>query len=79
MIDSVCWPEWIVRRKCDQVLASKDRYFYQGAGQIKGQPYFAMEKAGFFDTLGRENVAADLTTAVARSRELLATTAKRPG
>jgi len=36
------------------------------------QPYFAMEKAGFFDVLGRENVCADLETAVARSRELLA-------
>jgi len=43
------------------------------------QPYFAMEKAGFFDTLGRDNVAADLETAVARSRELLATSAKRQG
>lgn len=35
------------------------------------QPYFAMEKAGFFDTLGRDNVCGDLEAAVARSRELL--------
>jgi SulP family sulfate permease len=35
------------------------------------QPYFAMEKAGFFDSLGRENVCADLDTAVARARELV--------
>jgi len=34
------------------------------------QPYFMMEKAGFFDGLGRENVAADLEAAVARAREL---------
>lgn len=34
------------------------------------QPYFAMEKAGFFDTLGRDNVCADLEAAVARAREL---------
>jgi SulP family sulfate permease len=36
------------------------------------QPYFAMEKAGFFDELGRENVCADLDHAVARAKELLA-------
>ncbi len=35
------------------------------------QPYFAMEKAGFFDALGRDNVCADLETAVARARALL--------
>jgi SulP family sulfate permease len=35
------------------------------------QPYFMMEKAGFFDALGRENIAADLDAAVARARELL--------
>lgn len=35
------------------------------------QPYFAMEKAGFFDELGRENVCADLESAVSRARELL--------
>jgi SulP family sulfate permease len=36
------------------------------------QPYFMLEKAGFFDELGRENVCADLAAAVARARELLA-------
>lgn len=38
------------------------------------QPYFLLEKAGFFDALGRENVCADLEHAVARARELLAKT-----
>jgi len=38
------------------------------------QPYFMMEKAGFFDQLGRENVCADLESAVARARELLKVT-----
>ena len=36
------------------------------------QPYFMMEKAGFFDVLGRDNVAADIESAVARARELTA-------
>lgn len=36
------------------------------------QPYFMLEKAGFFDRLGRENIAADLPAAVARARALLA-------
>ena len=36
------------------------------------QPYFMMEKADFFDVLGRVNVAADLESAVVRARELLA-------
>ncbi len=36
------------------------------------QPYFMMEKSGFFDALGRENVCADLAAAVGRARELLA-------
>ena len=36
------------------------------------QPYFMLEKAGFFDALGRENIGADLEAAVARARELLA-------
>jgi SulP family sulfate permease len=34
------------------------------------QPYFMMEKAGFFDVLGRDNIAADLEAAVARARAL---------
>lgn len=40
------------------------------------QPYFLLEKAGFFDALGRDNVCADLESAVARARELLAPKAK---
>jgi SulP family sulfate permease len=36
------------------------------------QPYFMLEKAGFFDRLGRDNIAADLPAAVTRARELLA-------
>lgn len=35
------------------------------------QPYFLLEKAGFFDRLGRENVAPDLESAVARARALV--------
>jgi sulfate permease, SulP family len=35
------------------------------------QPYFMLEKAGFFDRLGRENIAADLPAAVERARGLL--------
>lgn len=35
------------------------------------QPYFTMEKAGFLDEVGRENVCADLEAAVARARQLL--------
>jgi len=35
------------------------------------QPLFMMERAGFFDELGRENVCADLESAVARARELV--------
>jgi sulfate permease, SulP family len=35
------------------------------------QPYFLMEKAGFIDRVGTENIAADLTAAVARARELV--------
>jgi hypothetical protein len=31
-----------------------------------------LEKAGFFEELGRENVCADLESAVARARALLA-------
>jgi SulP family sulfate permease len=35
------------------------------------QPYAAMENAGFLDRLGHENVCVDITTALARSREIL--------
>ncbi len=36
------------------------------------QAFFMMEKAGFLDALGRENVVADLPAAVARAKALLA-------
>jgi SulP family sulfate permease len=35
------------------------------------QPLFMMDKAGFLDRLGRENVCADIELALARSREIL--------
>jgi len=35
------------------------------------QPYFTMEKAGFLDVVGRENVVADLEGAVGRAQELV--------
>jgi SulP family sulfate permease len=35
------------------------------------QPLFMMDKAGFLDLLGRENVCADIELALARSREIL--------
>jgi SulP family sulfate permease len=35
------------------------------------QPLFMMDKAGFLDRLGRENVCADIDLALARSREIL--------
>jgi sulfate permease, SulP family len=35
------------------------------------QPLFMMDKAGFLDKLGRENVCANIDLALARSREIL--------
>jgi SulP family sulfate permease len=35
------------------------------------QPLFMMDKAGFLDELGRENVCADIDAALARAREIL--------
>jgi SulP family sulfate permease len=35
------------------------------------QPLFMMDKAGFLDELGRENVCADIDLALARAREIL--------
>ena len=35
------------------------------------QPLFVMEKAGFLDRIGRENVCPDIDTALARAREIL--------
>lgn len=42
------------------------------------QPYFMMEKAGFFDELGRDNVCADLDSAVARAKDVIAQKSGRP-
>jgi SulP family sulfate permease len=35
------------------------------------QPLFMMDKAGFLDRLGRENVCANIELSLARSREIL--------
>ena len=35
------------------------------------QPLLVMDKAGFLDRMGRENVCADLDASLARARELL--------
>jgi SulP family sulfate permease len=35
------------------------------------QPLFALERAGFMDRLGRENVCADVDSSLERARELL--------
>jgi SulP family sulfate permease len=35
------------------------------------QPLFMMDKAGFLDRLGRENVCADINLSLARAREIL--------
>jgi SulP family sulfate permease len=40
------------------------------------QPYFALERAGFFDRLGRENLCADMDAALTRAREILAAKSK---
>lgn len=42
------------------------------------QPYFMLEKAGFFDDLGRANVVADMPAAKVRAKELLGLTTTRP-
>lgn len=42
------------------------------------QPYFTMEKAGFLEQVGAENIVADLPAAVARAKQLLELPAKRP-
>jgi len=42
------------------------------------QPLFMMDKAGFLDRLGRENVCADIDEALARSRAILSAEATPP-
>lgn len=43
------------------------------------QPYFLMEKAGFLERVGADNVAADLQSAVERAGVLMASTGKHKG
>lgn len=43
------------------------------------QPYFLMEKAGFLDAVGSDNIAGDLPSAVERARVLLTPQPKKPG
>jgi SulP family sulfate permease len=42
------------------------------------QPLFMMDKAGFLDRLGRQNVCANIDLALARSREILSLSAAPP-
>lgn len=42
------------------------------------QPLFALENAGFLDTVGRENVCADIEISLARAREILGLPASPP-
>ena len=42
------------------------------------QPLFVMDKAGFLDRIGRENVCADISSALARAREILGLPPERP-
>lgn len=42
------------------------------------QPLFALERAGFVDRLGRENLCGDMEYALARSRELLGAAPAQP-
>jgi SulP family sulfate permease len=42
------------------------------------QPYFLMQQAGFFDELGRENVAPTLENALRRAQTLLQEKIERP-
>ena len=40
---------------------------------LRAQPLFAMERSGFIDRIGLQNLCADLDHALQRARELLAT------
>lgn len=42
------------------------------------QPYFVMERAGFLDRVGADNIAADLPSAIARAEQLLAQGGSEP-
>ncbi len=50
-------------------LQKKGRYLILSGPHT--QPYLAMDKAGFLDRLGRENVCADTEAALIRAREIL--------
>jgi len=43
------------------------------------QPLFALERAGFMDRLGRENVCADIDSSLSRARDILRLKAARTG
>jgi sulfate permease, SulP family len=58
-------------------LRSHDKYLVLSGPHA--QPLFMMDKAGFLDRLGRENVCADIDLALARSREILNLRAEVPG
>jgi SulP family sulfate permease len=42
------------------------------------QPLFMMDKAGFLDRLGRDNVCADINLSLTRAREILKLPAASP-
>lgn len=47
---------------------------------VHTQPLFALEKAGTFDMIGRENIHANIDDALKRAREILETNAaENPG
>jgi SulP family sulfate permease len=43
------------------------------------QPYMLMDRSGFFDRLGRENVCAHIEAALSRAREILGLPPRAPG
>jgi SulP family sulfate permease len=53
---------------CEQ-LRSRNKYLLLSGPHT--QPLFMMDKAGFLDRLGRENVCADIDEALARARKIL--------
>jgi sulfate permease, SulP family len=58
-------------------LRSHDKYLVLSGPHT--QPLFMMNKAGFLDRLGRENVCANIDLALARSREILSPPALSAG
>jgi hypothetical protein len=39
--------------------------------RYRAQPYMLMDRSGFFDRLGRENICAHIEAALIRAREIL--------